>query len=399
MARATDSRAPEGSDQALFWSGRLSLTRRILLVNSIAVVMLAGGIFYLDGLRGRLIIENLNQTSTETAIVGTALEKASPDERTDLIARLGGTMRSRLRLFTMDGKMVTDSWILTKPNFALPDLKQETLQRRIARRLDDGIDFLVDAEELPPFTHFPVPAEFKKDGPHLAAAMDRTHMISARQTVHTAQPMYLITDRNVKEIRRIVRAERQQLGGLIALAALLSVLLSLFLARTIVDPLRRLAIAAVKVRLGRAREVTVPRLPSRNDEIGMLARSLSDMSSSLRQRIDASESFAADVTHELKNPLASLRSAVETLNAVKTPAQRTQMLRIINEDVGRLDRLINDVADLSRVDAQLTRVLFQRIDLGMLIEGLLKARETRGTDDKVKIASFGRRAGYPPRVG
>ena len=91
----------------------------------------------------------------------------------------------------------------------------------------------------------------------------------------------------------------------------LSVFLSLFLARTIVRPLRRLAIAAHRVRLGRSREVNVPRLPSRSDEIGLLARAVSDMSQSLRQRIDNIEAFAADVTHELKNPLASLRSAVD----------------------------------------------------------------------------------------
>ena len=104
-----------------------------------------------------------------------------------------------------------------------------------------------------------------------------------------------------------------------AAVILLSVLLSLFLARTIVRPLRRLALAAHRVRLGRSREVNVPRLPSRSDEIGLLARAVSDMSQSLRQRIDNIEAFAADVTHELKNPLASLRSAIDGLDRVEDP--------------------------------------------------------------------------------
>src|SRR3546814_10993465 len=111
---------------------------------------------------------------------------------------------------------------------------------------------------------------------------------------------------------------------------------SLFLARTIGRPLGRLARAAVRVRLGRAREVVVPRLPSRRDEIGMLARALSDMSQALRARIDATEAFAADVTHELKNPLASLRSAAESLSTVEAPAFRAPLLGLLLDDTHRL---------------------------------------------------------------
>ena len=103
--------------------------------------------------------------------------------------------------------------------------------------------------------------------------------------------------------------------------------MSFFLARTIVRPLRRIALAAHRVRLGRAREVKVPRLPSRRDEIGLLARAVSDMSQSLRHRIDNIEAFAADVTHELKNPLASLRSAVDGLDRIEDPKLRKQAAR------------------------------------------------------------------------
>src|SRR5581483_9989857 len=113
----------------------------------------------------------------------------------------------------------------------------------------------------------------------------------------------------------------------------ISALLSVFLARTIVRPLRRLAIAAHRVRLGRSREVSVPRLPSRSDEIGLLARAVSDMSQSLRHRIDNIEAFAADVTHELKNPLASLRSALDGLDRVEDPEFRETLRKIVREDV------------------------------------------------------------------
>src|SRR5205807_7451233 len=112
----------------------------------------------------------------------------------------------------------------------------------------------------------------------------------------------------------------------------LSGLLSVFLARTIALPLRRLARAAHRVRLGRAREVRVPRLPERRDEIGLLARALSDMSQALRNRIDNTEAFAADVTHELKNPLASLRSAVDSLDRIDNPELQRQLLDVVRLD-------------------------------------------------------------------
>ncbi len=195
----------------------------------------------------------------------------------------------------------------------------------------------------------------------------------------------LITN-NVRDITRIVRAERFAIGVVIAGVMLVSILLSLFLARTIARPLRHLAIAAHRVRLGRAREVVVPRLPSRRDEIGLLSRALSDMSQALRRRIDAVEAFAADVSHELKNPLASLRSAVDSLGVVKDPALQTRLLDIVRDDVMRLDRLITDVAEISRLDGELSRARFEPIDLGPLIEGLLGAREERGRNGEVRIA-------------
>jgi len=210
-------------------------------------------------------------------------------------------------------------------------------------------------------------------------------MISAAVPLPGSRAVLLATT-NAREIVRTVRAERLRLGIVMALVVLVSVLLSLFLARTIARPLRRLALAAHRVRLGRAREVQVPRLPSRRDEIGTLARALSDMSMALRQRIDATEAFAADVTHELKNPLASLRSAVDSLDLVQDPALQRQLIGVIRDDVGRLDRLITDISEASRVDAELARARFERVDLGQMIEGLVSSREARGKNGDVRLA-------------
>jgi two-component system sensor histidine kinase ChvG len=188
----------------------------------------------------------------------------------------------------------------------------------------------------------------------------------------------LMTTSDARDITRVVREERLT-SFLIFLGVLaLSTLLSGFLARTIVRPLRRLSIAAQRVRLGRAREVTVPRLPRRRDEIGMLARALSDMTQALRQRIDATEAFAADVAHELKNPLASLRSAVETLGSIKDDGLRAQLLDIIRDDVVRIDRLITDIAEVSRLDAELSRTRFVPVDIGAMTAALIRHAE-RGT--------------------
>jgi two-component system sensor histidine kinase ChvG len=149
----------------------------------------------------------------------------------------------------------------------------------------------------------------------------------------------------------------------------------------------------VRVRLGRDREVTVPRLPRRRDEIGSLAQALSDMTQALRHRIDATDAFAADVTHELKNPLASLRSAADALQRVSDPEQRAQLMAIIQDDVRRLDRLITDIAEASRLDAELSRARFEGIDLGRVIETIVRAREMRGPNPRGVQVAFAR-----PRV-
>jgi two-component system sensor histidine kinase ChvG len=209
----------------------------------------------------------------------------------------------------------------------------------------------------------------------------------------------LLATINARDVTRIVRAERLRLGLVLLAATLLSILLSLFLARTIALPLRRLARAAHRVRLGRAREVDVPTLPARRDEIGLLARALHDMTHSLRYRIDATEAFAADVTHELKNPLASLRSAVDSLEKVQDPALRTQLLDVVRHDVVRLDRLIVDIAEVSRLDAELTRARFEPVDLGTLIDNLLPAWDGRAAAAGVSIAFARPRAGSAVILG
>jgi len=389
----SDAKRPEGSiaeqeEAPLVWSSRWSLTTRILAVNILAVALLAGGFYYLDTYRSRLVDTRIEVMKDQLAMLDAALEAARPDQRQRLVDEFAATTESRLRFYDPAGKRVFDSFALGPQTYTLRDPDLQAWQRDAARAMDRGIDWIVGAPSYPDFHEpavdvaaaWPEVLEAQRSGDvasRFRYAPERTPLLSAARVVDLETPQTVLMTLNARDITRTVRAERFRLAIVMLLTLLTSTLLSLFLARTIVRPLRRLARAAVRVRLGRAREVVVPRLPSRRDEIGTLARALSDMTQALRERIDAGEHFAADVTHELKNPIASVRSAIEGLGRVQTDEQRAQLLAIADEDVRRLDRLVSDISEASRVDAQLSRTLFEPVDVGMMIESMLAGRAAR----------------------
>ncbi|MFC3783852.1 two-component system sensor histidine kinase ChvG [Sphingopyxis italica] len=383
-----DASIAEQEESPLVWSARWSLTTRILAVNILAVALLAGGFYYLDTYRSRLVDTRIEVMKDQLAMLDSALEAARPDQRATLIREFTAATESRLRFYGADGRRVSDSFASGPATYTLRDPELQPWKRDAARAMDRGIDWIVGAPSYPDFEEpridraesWPEVVEAQASG--LAAsrfryAPERTPLLSAARVVDLETPQTVLMTLNARDITRTVRAERFRLAVVILVVLMASVLLSLFLARTIVRPLRRLARAAVRVRLGRAREVVVPRLPSRRDEIGTLARALSDMTQALRERIDAGEHFAADVTHELKNPIASVRSAIEGLGRVTSDEQRAQLLRIADEDVRRLDRLVSDISEASRVDAQLSRTLFEPVDVGIMIESMLAARAAR----------------------
>lgn len=385
---AIASPTAERPSRAARWIGRGSLTRRILAVNIIALALVGGSLFYLDGFRLRLIEERRAQKETQLRVVAAALATASPAARPATLDAIARTSRDHLRVYDAKGALVLDSWSLGPRTFRFNDPHKEEWPNRAARWIDALVDRVVAARIPPPFidqgkapaTAWPELVDVM-NGANVSSrvrlAPDRTIVTTAVTPVDAARTFYLLSVENPQDVTRLVRAERLRLALIVVAALLLSGALSWFLARTIVRPLRSLAQAAVRVRLGRARDVIVPRLPTRSDEIGMLARAVSDMTQALRERIDAIECFAADVAHELKNPLASLSSAVESLDRVDDPLLRHQLAAIIAGDVHRLDRLITDIADMSRLDAQLTRALFERIDLCELVSAQVAARGAR----------------------
>ncbi|MCW2338315.1 two-component system sensor histidine kinase ChvG [Sphingobium sp. B2D3A] len=383
------------------WTTRISLTRRILAVNIFALAILAGGFFYLDSYRARLIDGRLVSISRETALIAAAMETAPASDRARLLLRTAQTTGLRLRIYDADGTKLADSFRLVPPSYTLRDPMRDPLHIKLARVLDRIVETIALADRP---AYVKEPAQDRRDAwpeareaAHTRApasayrfAPDRTPFLSvARPLDEAGRGDVLLATANTRDITDIVRAERLRIALVFAAAILVSVLLSLFLARTIVLPLRRLARAAVRVRLGRAREVIVPRLPDRRDEIGMLARAVSDMSQALRQRIDATDAFAADVSHELKNPIASLRSALEGLAQIKDPALQAKLLAIAQDDVRRLDRLVSDIAEATRIDAQLSRTPFETIDLGRMIGRMVRNHAPREDGPAVRLSYAG----------
>jgi two-component system sensor histidine kinase ChvG len=363
-------------------------------VNILTVLILALGVIYLDAFRNKLSKERVHRTEREAQISAIIARSLPPEQRPQALAAIGKSTGSRIRLYGRDGRLVADSWTMTGPTYQLRDPSKESWLKDVARALDRGFNILVGAEYAPGFvepardriTSWPEAYQAQQANAvtsNIRTAPDLTPVLSAAAPVDGGA---LLVTSNERSLTHAMRSQRAGLALAMTASILLSVLLSLFLARTIVRPLRRIALAAHRVRLGRAREVRVPRLPSRRDEIGLLARSVSDMSQSLRQRIDNIEAFAADVTHELKNPIASLRSALDGLENVKDEKLRGRLMEVARDDVLRLDRLISDISEAARTDAELARARFEPIDLGPLIEQLVKSWESRREKGDARIA-------------
>ena len=419
-----DGSAPNGQASGLLafrWARKLSLTARILAVNVIALGLMAGSLLYLDSYRRQLLAERFSLARSEAQITADALGEATPAERTRLLARIGPRQHMRLRVYAADGALVADSFALAPPAYAFIDPARESTMRKAARVLDRITDFLLGTRPIETYVDhargdaWPEIAEARRTGATIVrrrAAPDRTPVITAASPIGVAAASsgeILLATRNATDITQAVRDARQTLAIVSGLALAVSIYLSLFLARTIVRPLRALVRAAVRVRLGRDREVVVPRLPDRRDEIGMLARAVSDMTAALRRRIDEVESFAADVAHELKNPLASLRSALESLDRVDDPDLRTQLSAIAAHDVRRIDRLVTEIADASRIDAELSRTEFEPVDMLRLCRALIAERDQRSANGGSRVVIAATRSadgegeifivpGDPPRL-
>ncbi len=370
-------------------------------MNLIALATLAGGVLYLDSFRVKLIEqrrEELIVQARQMAVALGELTSGAPEapeiealRSAVLIKRLNEDSRQRVRLFRSNGSQISDTLDEnSKPQeVALTTPRTWQAFRRVtARWLDRAIESIGSDPELEPYVE-PLTIT-PKDFPELQAAFDgvTTGRLRRRDDnvviISVAAPIQpykrvagaLLITADTRDIIKTWRRERLSSFYVFLFALSLTALLSVFLSRTIARPLKRLAIAAERVRFGRGREVAIPRYRNRKDEIGDLATSLEEMTQSLHQRMDAIETFAADVSHELKNPLTSLRSAVDVMRTTKNPALQEKLLAVIEDDVKRLDRLITDISDASRLDAELSRAHMSPIDLRLMVSTLIDLYRT-----------------------
>lgn len=379
------------------------LVQRILAINLLALMIITGGIFYLTEFRQNLIERHMAQLRVEADILAGAIGEAAtggPEaseidsaEARLIIARLVAPTETRARLFDLKGELMVDSRFLASSKAViiepLPALDADPgLEARLYSLVNDLLDFVAKPPELPLYKE--VPRQRASDYREVLSALagepstearilrNDTLLLSAAAPVQRFRRVLgaLMLTADTHDIEAIVRSEQIMILKVSGIALGMTLLLSIFLASTIARPIRRLAAAAERVRRGIGRESSLPTL-KRNDEIGDLSRSLSDMTEALYRQIDAIEAFAADVAHELKNPLSSLRSAVESLGKTDKPDVKERLLAIIQEDVRRLDRLITDISDASRLDAELSRARMDRVDLGILVATLVEAHRQR----------------------
>ena len=401
-----------------------SLTQRIVFLNMAALIVLLSGILFLNQFRDSLIEAREESLLTQGEIIAAAVaaqatvqtdsitidpEKLlelqagettypgtndlnsldfpiNPERVAPVLRRLISPTRTRARIYDRDGLIILDSARLYSRGqilrYRLPPISGEQPEDWFYDRWWEALKEWLFWSDLPIYeenidgngTSYSEVVTALTGGPGSATrrTAEGDTIVSVAVPIQRFRAVLgvLLLSTEAGDIDSIIREERLAILRTFAIAAGVAALLSILLASTIAKPLRRLSAAAERVRIGGKSRQEIPDFSNRRDEIGHLSGSLRDMTDALYRRIEAIESFAADVSHELKNPLTSLRSAVETLPLVKNEEQRDRLLGIVNHDVERLNRLITDISDASRLDAELVREDIEPVDLEELLTSI-----------------------------
>ncbi|NWG23413.1 MAG: sensor histidine kinase [Pseudorhodoplanes sp.] len=426
-----------GAWRFLFSLAFSSLTRRIVFLNVTGLLALVVGIMYLSQFRAGLIDARVRSLQVQADIIAGAIAASAtietdsitidPDKLLELqtgesygppddfqsalefpinpervapvLRRLISPTNTRARIYDRDGTLLLDSRNLYGRGdvlrFDLPS--PEATKPSFLERQYNSVRKWLARGDLPLYQELG-PAN-GKGYPEVEEALDGSKASEVRINqrgeviVSVATPIQrfravrgaLLLSTQGSDIDQMVEAERLAIFKVFLIAAAVMVVLSMLLASTIAGPVRRLAEGAERVRRRIRSRVEIPDLTARGDELGHLSGTLRDMTNALYSRIEAIESFAADVSHELKNPLTSLRSAVETLPLAKTKESQERLLAVIQHDVKRLDRLISDIADASRLDAELQRQEAEPVDLKRLLTTLVTTANEVRHDDGVSV--------------
>jgi two-component system sensor histidine kinase ChvG len=399
------------------------LTRRILLLNIVPVALLALGAVYLSDYEEELIDAELASLAvqgemvaagiSEVAVAGgeTTVNRLDADTARQLLTRLVRPTGVRARLFSETGELLGDSAVLSEAGrihvMPLPPPEAPAaVEPEFGERVGDWVARqLSRADRFPEYVDRASPTV--RDFPEAASALrgfnasavrvapDGRLMLSAAVPVQRYKQVLgaLMLMRDNRAIAASLREVRYDMMVIAAAALGITVLLSLYLAGTITQPIVRLARAADEVRLARESRPEIPDLGRRGDEIGDLNDALRSMTDALWQRINTIESFAADVAHELKNPLTSLRSAIEMAARPDLDADRREkLMAIVMDDINRLNRLISDISDASRLDAELMRGEVKPVDLNALLSDMVRhyavtASQKSGVEVEYRIAA------------
>ena len=395
------------------------MLRRILLVNLLPLALLLAALLYLDQYQNGLLRAEVTTLREQARIYAAALGEAavrddgtSPaglaaDRARPLLRRLTEpTPSAQARVYAPDGVLIADSRVResTGGSVVAEPLPPPVVRGAVLGTIGVIYDRLlalvphlggaplldIGPQAAGPDWQPDVKEELRLTGaddkrvmpPYIRRTMDNRLLVTVAEPVlrdRVSVGIVLLT-REAREVDDSLLAVRLSILGLFTLALAITVALSWYLSLTIARPILRLAGSAAGMREGSGRSGAMPEgLLARQDEIGQLAHALSESARALWARMDAIERFAADVAHEIKNPLSSIRSAIETLRRIEDPDKQRRLLAIIAEDVGRLDRLISDISDASRIDAELSRVAVEKVDIRPILETLAEINEqTRG---------------------
>jgi two-component system sensor histidine kinase ChvG len=398
-APAGGSQAPESGrprQRRLLPGSRLG--RLIILLNILGLVVLIAGALVLNELRQGLVNARIDSLTTQGELMAQVIDKLAtvgeptpamdPRAAAEVLQILANPKNQRARLFDTHGQVIADSdWLIDR-------IESRPLPPARKREAPGDLHFALrlpslggaNAREARQALSFEVAHAMAG---HPIATVRRSEagrrVVSVSVPIAQVRAVLGVLTLEANDVDAIVAAERLALVPFILIAIAVTVSSSLLLTQLIAQPVRRLARAADRVRLSGARAISLPDLARRDDELGDLTRSLEDMTQSLSERMDAIESFAADVAHEIRNPLTSLRSAVETLELVQDPAARERLLRILKNDVQRLDRLVTDISNASRLDAELSRDQPKLLDLERLVADIVQTYQTTSKPNEPRV--------------
>ena len=375
------------------------LSRKIVTFNLVALCLMMTGILYLNQFDDGLIEVREDALETDARFVSEALSFAAEpitdsgaltEETVTLFKQMTEEGDTYAQLFDAEGRLVSFSFsgMEQDPEAVFPDQQDEARKIGILELLSTRFSRLFDSAPAGSMTAYQM---FQLTKTSMNSALQgnlrrsRLSDDNGKTILSVAIPLLqnnqvggaIVMSTAPGEIDNVVRRERGQILRIFFLAIVINVILSMALANTIAHPLQQLAEAAERGSATDSRTVNperieIPDLTGRPDEIGYLAGAMGSMTTALYDRIDANESFAADVAHEIKNPLTSLKSAVDTMKYAKDDAGREKLLGVIKQDVTRLDRLVTDISNASRLDRELVRDERASFDLSMLINNLVE---------------------------